>query len=77
MQPPMVGTWDVELHHVRPFTIHGDIYYEVHVIRTDDPANKMLSLRIPQHAIAPPPLPGQHWRLTFLMGQVTTAEKLP
>lgn len=76
MQPPMIGTWDVLLHEVKPFTIHGDLYYEVHVVRTSDPVPKMLALRIPQHAVPTPPLGGETWRITFLMGQVTAAEKI-
>ena len=76
MQPPMVGNWNIQLHAVRPFTIHGDVYYEVHAIRTDDPLQQMFALRIPQHLVMQPPATGESWRLTFLMGQVTGAVKI-
>ena len=74
-QPPMVGTWTVQVHAVRPFTIHGDLYYELLVTRTDDPAagDAGFQLRVPQHAIAGEPTIGQRLTLTFLMGQVTSA----
>lgn len=71
MQTPMVGTWDVTIHNVKPFTIHGDVYYEVHIVRTDDAENRLLALRIPQHAAKTVPQSGETWQLTFLMGQVT------
>ena len=76
MQPPMIGTWDVELHQVRPFTIHGDLYYEVHAMRLAEPVQMLVAIRIPQHAAATPPTSGERWRLSFLMGQVTSAEKI-
>ena len=76
MQAPMVGTWDVQLHQVRPFTIHGDLYYEVHVTRRDDPVPQMVALRIPQHVLPQTPLPNEAYRITFLMGQVTAAQKI-
>src|SRR4051794_27158048 len=39
MQPPMIGNWLVRVNAVRPFTIHGDLYYELHIIRTDAPGD--------------------------------------
>jgi|GEM_PF-3516179 len=71
LQTPMVGSWDVTVNAVKPFTIHGDLYFEVHVVKTDDPHNRLLALRIPQHAAEGTPHAGEKWRLTFLMGQVT------
>jgi hypothetical protein len=71
---PMVGTWTVEVKAVKPFTIHGDLYYELHVTRDEQPG-QVLGLRIPQHvaAVREPQL-GDRLVLTFLMGQVTKAE---
>jgi hypothetical protein len=73
----MVGSWTVLVNGVRPFTIHGDLYYELTVARTDDTSESNSSggflLRVPQHATASPPEPGQRLIVTFLMGQVTTA----
>jgi hypothetical protein len=69
MSLPMVGTWTVRVADVRPFTIHGDLYYELLGVRADDGSN--LSLRVPQHAVAEPPAAGQLVAVTFLMGQVT------
>ena len=48
----MMGAWTVEVRAVKPFAIHGDLYYELHVIRTDVPADTMTALRVPQHATA-------------------------
>jgi hypothetical protein len=73
MNAPMVGNWQVEVKAVRPFTIHGDLYYELHVVRRDDPGGQMLALRVPQHATRGAPQPGDRLEVTFLMGQVTSA----
>ena len=69
MQPPMVGSWSVVVHSVRPFTIHGDLYYELTAQRDDEPT--AVILRVPQHAVAGEPVAGQRLTVTFLMGQVT------
>ncbi len=69
MSFPLAGSWTVRVSDVRPFTIHGDLYYEVHGTRLDDGSG--LALRVPQHAAATPPAAGQTVSVTFLMGQVT------
>ena len=71
--PPMIGTWTVTIHAVRPFTIHGDVYYELHVTRAEQP-DQFLALRIPEHAARSAPVVGQTVVVTFLMGQVTNME---
>jgi hypothetical protein len=73
MTTPMMGAWPVEVRAVKPFTIHGDLYYELHVVRTDVPAETMTALRVPQHATAGEPKVGDRLKVTFLMGQVTGA----
>lgn len=70
----MIGTWKVEVRAVRPFAIHGDLYYELRVVRTDDPGGGVTSLRVPQHATSAEPTAGQRLTITFLMGQVTQAK---
>ena len=72
----MTGSWSVEVKAVRPFTIHGDLYYELHVVRTDDGASQLLALRVPQHAVAGEPAAGDRLNLSFLMGQVTSARRI-
>lgn len=69
----MTGSWTVRVNAVRPFTIHGDLYYELQVIRTDKPGESGLVLRLPQHAMRGEPIVGQTLMVTFLMGQVTEA----
>jgi hypothetical protein len=59
---------------VRPFTIHGDLYYELHVIRRDDAGGQVLALKVPAHATSAAPASGQTLTVTFLMGQVTGAK---
>jgi hypothetical protein len=71
MQTPMVGSWSVAVKAVKPFTIHGDLYYELHVTRLDDPTNHLLAIRVPRHAVSHPPEAGQSLTVMFLMGQVT------
>ena len=36
MQPPMIGSWTVRVEAVNPFTIHGDQYFELRAVRTND-----------------------------------------
>ncbi len=69
MPLPMIGTWTVAVNAVRPFTIHGDAYFELHVTHEQDGSDHLV--RVPQHALAGPVLPGTRVTLTFLMGQVT------
>ena len=76
MNTPMVGSWSVEVKAVKPFTIHGDLYYELHVTRTDDSSGQVMAVRVPQHAVAGEPKTGDKLTLTFLMGQVTSAKPL-
>jgi hypothetical protein len=76
MQPPMIGTWTIQVNSAKPYTIHGDLYYELHGIRTDDPTHSPIVLRLPQHATSAPPIAGQTLEVTFLMGQVTAAKPI-
>ena len=70
MQLPMTGSWAVEVKTVRPFTIHGDLYWELRAARLDEGGHEV-SLRVPQHAAKSEPIVGQHLTVGFLMGQVT------
>ena len=74
MPPPMIGNWSVEVKAVRPFTIHGDVYYEIHVLNPDNP-EQLVALRVPEHAVQGAPQVGEKLTLTFLMGQVTSARR--
>jgi hypothetical protein len=76
MNPPMLGSWSVQVTAVRPFTIHGDLYYELDVLRLDDPSDAALAIRVPQHAVNAAPKTGDKLALTFLMGQVTAAKPI-
>ena len=58
-------------------TIHGDLYYELQVTRLDEEASQGYLIRVPQHAVAQQPQIGDRLNLTFLMGQVTSAARLP
>jgi hypothetical protein len=69
----MTGSWTVDVNAVRPFTIHGDLYWELHVKKFDGPPEELL-LRVPQHAARVEPAPGQRVSVTFLMGQVTSVQ---
>ena len=76
MNAPMFGNWSVEVKSVSPFTIHGDLYYELQVTRLDDPAKMPLAIRVPQHAVSGVPNAGDRLSISFLMGQVTSAKAL-
>ena len=75
VQVPMVGSWEVEVLTVRPFTIHSDLYYELHATRDDLPGQALV-LRVPEHAVEAEPRAGERMTLTFLMGQVTSAKPI-
>jgi hypothetical protein len=68
----MVGSWTVTIQAIRPFTIHGDLYYELHVNKGGD--ENLLALRVPQHACGTPVKVGDRVEMTFLMGQVTAVK---
>ena len=72
----MIGSWQVQVHAARPFTIHGDLYYEMMVERLDAPSETGFTLLLPQHTIAAEPQPGQKLEVTFLMGQITGAKTI-
>ena len=74
MSPPMMGSWTVEVKSVRPFTIHGDLYFEVQV-EEQESGGRVVALRVPQHAIEGEPRVGERLVVTFLMGQVTRAAR--
>jgi hypothetical protein len=76
MNTPMVGSWSVEVKDVRPFTIHGDLYYELDVVQLDDRGGTVLAVRVPQHAVSGVPKPGDKLAISFLMGQVTAARAI-
>lgn len=67
----MIGSWTVRVQGVRPFSIHGDLYYELQAVRTNDAQGSVLALKIPQHAAGFEPRAGETYMIKFLMGQVT------
>jgi hypothetical protein len=73
----MIGSWQVQVHGVRPYTIHGDLYYELQVTRLDANEPHGYAVRVPQHAATQQPQPGDRLEITFLMGQITAAKPLP
>jgi len=70
----MIGSWTVLVKAVRPFSIHGDLYFELQAVRTNDVSAQPLSIKLPRHAIAGEPQAGQTLLVKFLMGQVTEAK---
>ncbi|HEY2589742.1 MAG TPA: hypothetical protein VGI81_28620 [Tepidisphaeraceae bacterium] len=70
----MIGSWTVQVKAVRPFSIHGDLYYEVAAVRTNDAQGQPLTIRLPRHTTAGEPQVGQTLLVKFLMGQVTEAK---
>ena len=76
MQAPMLGSWTIQVKAVRPFAIHGDLYYELQAVRTNDATGQGVVIRVPKHATAAEPQVGQVLLVKFLMGQVTEAKPL-
>ncbi|HZL37898.1 MAG TPA: hypothetical protein VFC78_21450 [Tepidisphaeraceae bacterium] len=74
MNAPMFGNWTVRIEQVRPFTIHGDQYFELHVTKPDEPGGGTMSLKVPLHAMKGQSLKaGDRVIVSFLAGQVTSA----
>ena len=71
----MFGSWPVVIRSARPFSIHGDLYYEILVDRTDDPSAGATLLKVPHHAVTTEPAVGAKVTVTFLMGQVTAVAR--
>jgi len=72
MQVPMAGVWHVTVQAARAFSIHGDLYYEMKVVRDDDP-QKVITVQLPQFTVGAQPVPGEKLVLTMLLGQITSA----
>lgn len=72
----MLGSWTIQVKAVRPFAIHGDLYYELQAVRTNDASAQSVTIRVPRHATAGDPQVGQVLLVKFLMGQVTEAKPL-
>ena len=71
----MFGSWSVQVKEVHPFTIHGDRYFELHVVKTSEPEGPVISLKVPLHAIKGAALQGgEKLSVSFLAGQVTSAK---
>lgn len=83
---PMMGSWNVRVHRVSPYSIHGDSYYEFVIERLGQPAGgpargpagepsgnppSLLALRTSAHVLPiVPPVPFDA-EVTFLMSQIT------
>jgi hypothetical protein len=65
----MIGTWTVTVNAVKPFNIHGDEYFELHVTHAGDKTDHLV--RVPRHAVTGSIAVPSQVTLTFLMGQVT------
>ena len=67
----MAGAWRCRVVDGRPFTIHGDAYWELAVVSVADGA--AWTIRVPAHAVAGGEMPaiGSVVEVTFLLGQVT------
>ncbi len=74
MSFPIVGSWIIRIEATRPFSIHGDRYFEMQITRLDEPTETPSIVRIPEHAIAGAPCVGQRYSITFLMGQITAVK---
>lgn len=75
---PMMGSWQVRVHRVSPYSIHGDSYYEFVIERLGQPTAEpsgnppsLLALRTSAHVLpVVPPVPFDA-EVTFLMSQIT------
>lgn len=90
MTLPLGGSWEVVVHRVEPYSVHGDRYLRLTVTQvaandghgTAGPfgasVRPAVVLRVAAHAMPEVmPQPPFAARLTFLLGQVTSVELRP
>ncbi|MCA3005572.1 MAG: hypothetical protein ACK51N_06760 [bacterium] len=78
MTLPLAGSILAGVLSVERLSIHGDVYFDLHLLADGAPPDRPLRVRVPLHALdgGQPPPEGRRVRLTFLMQQVTRCELL-
>jgi hypothetical protein len=59
---------------LRPYNLHGEVYYEVRYALADGPGGPAQGARLPQDALYANPQPGDRVRLHFVMNMLVKVE---
>ncbi len=68
------GARDGLLRGLRPYSLHGETYFEVQYVLADDPGGAVHAARLPHDAIERAPRPGDRVRLHFVMNLLVKVE---
>jgi hypothetical protein len=59
---------------LRPYNLHGEVYYEVRYTLADDPGGPAHGARLPHDALYPNPQAGDRVRVHFVMNMLVKVE---
>ncbi len=59
---------------LRTYSLHGELYYEVHYVLAGEPSSPVRAARLPHDALYRDPRPGDEVRLHFLMNMLVKVE---
>ena len=62
------------LKELRPYNLHGEVYFELHYLFVDGPGGPVHGARLPHDALYPDPRPGDRVRLHFVMNMLVKVE---
>ncbi len=68
------GARDGILKGLRPYNLHGEVYYDLHYALADDAEGTTRGARLPHDALYPEPRPGDRVRLHFVMNMLVKVE---
>jgi hypothetical protein len=59
---------------LRPYSLHGERYYEVHYVIAGESGSPVRAARLPHDALYPDPRPGDAVRLHFVVNMLVKVE---
>ena len=59
---------------LRPYNLHGEVYYDLHYVLAEDAEGATRGARLPHDALYPDPRPGDRVRLHFVMNMLVKVE---
>jgi hypothetical protein len=68
------GTCDGILQGLRPYSLHGETYYELQYALAAEPGGPVHGARLPHDALYADPRPGDRVRLHFVMNMLVKVE---
>ena len=68
------GAREGVLRGLRPYSLHGEVYFEVHYALADEPGGPVHGARLPHDALYQNPQAGDRVRLHFVMNMLVKVE---